>query len=49
MMDDANRALGPLPPSALTAAPMKKAEAPQKVDAMTTALEGKAFNLGGRN
>jgi len=48
MMDDANRALGPLP-AALSVAPKKQAEAPQKVDATATALEDKAFDLGRRN
>ncbi|HTQ81749.1 MAG TPA: penicillin-binding transpeptidase domain-containing protein, partial [Pseudolabrys sp.] len=48
MMDDASRALGPLP-SALSAEPKKEAVAPQKIDAMATALEGKSFDLGGRN
>jgi penicillin-binding protein 1A len=48
MMDDATRKLGPIP-SALSTAPAKKVETPQKTDAMATALEGKSFNLGGRN
>ncbi len=48
MMDDASRALGPLP-TALEPGAKKQAEAPHKVDAMATALEGKAFDLGGRN
>jgi penicillin-binding protein 1A len=48
MMDDANRALGP-PPSALEPTPKRQADAPRKADAMATALEGKSFDLGGRN
>jgi penicillin-binding protein 1A len=48
MMDDANRALGP-PTSAVTVAPKKQAAVAQKTDAMATALEGKSFDLGGRN
>ena len=48
MMDDATRALGPLP-AALSVDPKKRAETLKKVDAMATALEGKSFDLGGRN
>jgi penicillin-binding protein 1A len=48
MMDDANRALGPLP-SAVSAVRKKQAEMQQKPDAMATALEGRSFDLGGRN
>ena len=45
MMDDANRALGPVPPTATTEK-KKQATAPEKPDALASALEGKAF---GRN
>jgi len=48
MMDDATRALGPLP-AALAVDSDKRAEAPQKLDPMATALEGKSFDLGNRN
>jgi len=51
MMDDANHALGP-PPSTVSAVPKKQAQQQQqqkKTDAMATALEGKSFDLGGRN
>jgi penicillin-binding protein 1A len=44
MMEDANRALGPVPPTASTE--KKRAAAPEKTDALASALEGKAF---GRN
>jgi penicillin-binding protein 1A len=44
MMEDANRALGPVPSTASTE--KKRAAAPEKVDALASALEGKAF---GRN
>ena len=46
MMDDANRAMGPLP-SATSASKKKQAAAPEKGDALATALEGHAF--GSRN
>ncbi|HEY4980466.1 MAG TPA: transglycosylase domain-containing protein, partial [Pseudolabrys sp.] len=46
MMDDANRALGPVRPTVATEK-KKQAEAPQKGDALAAALEGRAF--GGRN
>jgi penicillin-binding protein 1A len=45
MMDDANRALGPVPPTATTDK-KKQAAQPEKPDALASALEGKAF---GRN
>ena len=48
MMDDASRALGPLP-STVSLTPEKQAEARKKLDPMATALEGKSFDLGGRN
>jgi penicillin-binding protein 1A len=46
MMDDANRALGPVRPTVSTEK-KKQAAAPQKGDALAAALEGRAF--GGRN
>ena len=46
MMDDANRAMGPLP-SATSASKKKQAAVPGKGDALATALEGHAF--GSRN
>ena len=46
MMDDANRAMGPLP-SAVSASKKKQATVPDKSDALATALEGHAF--GSRN
>jgi hypothetical protein len=46
MMDDANRAMGPLP-SATSASKKKQAAVPEKGDALATALEGHAF--GSRN
>jgi penicillin-binding protein 1A len=46
MMDDANRAMGPLRPTVSTNK-KKQAEAVQKGDALAAALEGHAF--GGRN
>ena len=46
MMDDANRAMGPLRPTVSTSK-KKQAEAPQKGDALAAALEGHAF--GSRN
>jgi penicillin-binding protein 1A len=46
MMDDANRAMGPLP-SATSASKKKQAAIPDKGDALATALEGHAF--GSRN
>ena len=46
MMDDANRAMGPLP-SAGSASKKKQAAVPDKGDALATALEGHAF--GSRN
>jgi penicillin-binding protein 1A len=49
MMDDASRAMGPMPATAATLEPDKRLPAPQKVDAMAAALEGKSFDLGGRN
>jgi penicillin-binding protein 1A len=48
MMDDANRAMGPLPPTA-SSEKKKQVTAPQKGDALTAALEGRAFGVGGRN
>src|SRR5271169_5500145 len=45
LMDDANRAMGPLPPSVSTDK-KKQAEAPQKGDALASALEGHAFGSG---
>jgi penicillin-binding protein 1A len=45
MMDDANRAMGPLRPTVSTNKE-KQAEAPQKGDALAASLEGHAF---GRN
>ncbi len=45
MLDDANRALGPVSPSVSTDK-KKQAAAPEKGDALASALEGKAF---GRN
>ena len=46
MMDDANRAMGPLPPT-VSAGKEKQAAIPNKGDALATALEGHAF--GSRN
>ena len=46
MMDDANRAMGPLPPTVSTSKE-KQAAIPNKGDALATALEGHAF--GSRN
>jgi penicillin-binding protein 1A len=46
MMDDANRAMGPLRPTVSTYK-KKQAEAPQKGDALAASLEGHAF--GSRN
>ena len=46
MMDDANRAMGPLRPTAATDR-KKQAEAPQRGDALAISLEGHAF--GSRN
>ena len=46
MMDDANRALGPVQPTVSTEK-KKQAAAPQKGDALAVALEERAF--GGRN
>ncbi len=46
MMDDANRAMGPVRPTVSTKK-KKQAEAPQKGDALAAALEGHAF--GSRN
>ena len=46
MMDDANRALGPVRPTVATEK-KKQAEAPQKGDALAATLEGRAF--GGHN
>jgi penicillin-binding protein 1A len=46
MMDNANRALGPVRPTVSTEK-KKQAEVPQKGDALAVALEGRAF--GGRN
>jgi penicillin-binding protein 1A len=46
MMDDANRALGPVRPT-VSADKQKRAAATQKGDALASALEGRAF--GGRN
>jgi hypothetical protein len=45
-MDDANRAMGPLP-SAISTNKKKQAEGPQKGDALASSLEGHAF--GSRN
>jgi penicillin-binding protein 1A len=44
MMDDANRALGPVRPTVATEK-KKQAEAPQKGDALAAALEGRAFGV----
>jgi penicillin-binding protein 1A len=46
IMDDANRAMGPLPPT-VSASKKKQALVPDKGDALATALEGHAF--GSRN
>lgn len=46
MMDDANRAMGPLRPT-VSSNKKKQAEAPQKGDALASTLEGHAF--GSRN
>jgi penicillin-binding protein 1A len=46
MMDDANRALGPVRPT-VSSEKKKQAEAPQKGEALAAALEGRP--LGGRN
>jgi hypothetical protein len=46
MMDDANRAMGPLRPTVSTSK-KKQAEVPRKGDALASALEGHAF--GSRN
>jgi penicillin-binding protein 1A len=46
MMDDANRAMGPLRPT-VSSDKKKQAEAPQKGDALAASLEGHAF--GSRN
>jgi penicillin-binding protein 1A len=46
MMDDANRAMGPLRPTVSTNKE-KQAEVPQKGDAIAASLEGHAF--GSRN
>jgi penicillin-binding protein 1A len=48
LMDDANRAMGPPRPT-VSSEKKKKAEAPQKGDALTATLEGRAFNVGGHN
>jgi penicillin-binding protein 1A len=47
MMDDANRAMGPLQPSVSSTDMKKQAAAPEKGDALASALEGRAF--GARN
>jgi penicillin-binding protein 1A len=48
MMDDANRAMGPLRPT-VSSDKKKQAEAPQKSDAVAAALEGRTFGGNGRN
>jgi penicillin-binding protein 1A len=47
MMDDANRTMGPLRPSVSSNDIKKQAAAPEKGDALASALEGRAF--GARN
>ena len=50
LMDDTNRAMGPLPPPTTVSTDKKKqAQTPDKADALTAALEGRAFGTGGRN
>jgi hypothetical protein len=44
MMDDANRALGPVQPTVSTEK-KKQAEAPQTGDALTAELEGRSFGV----
>jgi len=46
MMDDANRALGPVAPGrpTVSGAKDKQAEVPRRGDALATALEGRAFS-----
>jgi len=48
LMDDANRAMGPLRPTVSTDRE-KRAEAPQKVDALAASMEGRTFGGSGRN
>jgi len=47
MMDDATRALGPLPTVSSTGE--KQAATRRQTDALASSLEGKDFNLGDRN
>ncbi|MGH6790796.1 MAG: transglycosylase domain-containing protein, partial [Pseudolabrys sp.] len=47
MMDDATRALGPLP--TISSAGEKQAATQRQTDALASSLEGKDFNLGVRN
>jgi penicillin-binding protein 1A len=50
LMDDTNRAMGPLPsPTTVSAEKKKQAQTSDKTDALTAALEGRAFGTGGRN
>ncbi len=49
LMDDTNRAMGPLPPTTVSTDKKKQAQTPEKSDALTAALEGRAFGAGGRN
>ena len=49
LMDDTNRAMGPLPPTTVSTDKKKQAQTPQKPDALTAALEGRAFGVGGHN
>jgi penicillin-binding protein 1A len=46
MMDEANRAMGPLQPTVSSTDRKKEAQAPQKGDALASALEGHAFGAG---
>jgi penicillin-binding protein 1A len=48
MMDDATRAMGPERPTVSSGKKKNEAEIPQKGDALTAALEGRAFGVGGR-
>ena len=48
MMDDATRAMGPVPPTVSSDKKKNQAAAPQKGDALTAALEGRSFGVGGR-
>jgi hypothetical protein len=44
MMDEANRAMGPVP-AAVSASKRKQAGLPDQGDALATALEGHAFGV----